>query len=275
MIAITMLCLITMLNCTVYAAEGTVFQVKGQKGKAGETVTVPIEMHSGEDVGGFELTVYYDQDTLEFESLSKGNLIISDESSGLFDYNHKADNASIKIVYAVADTIKADGVIANIKFKLKKDCGEELPIGMGIGQVVDNSASSNEIGGSVSGVNADFQKQIDSQNGTTTEVTDSFSGTEQAGAKEDNTDNAKADGTQDTASVEDNQNESKDKAEKNKNAGADDEEEKDKKAVKKETKVVDDNKNVVITIVIVGVIVIAGISAILIKKKKNGEEGTR
>lgn len=187
----------TMLNCTVYAAEGTVFQVKGQEGKAGEMVTVPIEMHSGEDVGGFELTVYYDKDTLEFESLSKGNLIISDESNGLFDYNHKADNASIKIVYVVADTIKADGVIANIKFKLKKDCGEELPIGMGIEQVVDNSASSNEIGGEVSGVNADFQKQIDSQNGTTTEVTDSSSGTEQAGAKEDNTDNAKADGTQD------------------------------------------------------------------------------
>ncbi len=271
MIAITMLCMITMLNGTVYAAEGTVFQVKGQNGKAGETVTVPIEMHSGEDVGGFELTVYYDKDTLEFESISKGNLIISDESNGLFDYNHKADNASIKIVYVVADTIKADGVIVNIKFKLKKDCGEELPIGIGIGQVVDNSASSNEIAGSVSGVNADFQKQIDSQNGTTTEVTDSSSGTEQAVAKEDNADNAKGDGTQDTASVEDKKEESKDTAEKNKNAGADDKEEKDKKAVKKETKTMDNNKNVMITIVIVGVIVIAGIAAIMIKKK-NGEE---
>lgn len=268
--------MITMLNGTVYAAEGTVFQVKGQEGKAGEMVTVPIEMHSGEDVGGFELTVYYDKDTLEFESLSKGNLIISDESNGLFDYNHKADNASIKIVYVVADTIKADGVIANIKFKLKKDCGEELPIGMGIEQVVDNSASSNEIGGEVSGVNADFQKQIDSQNGTTTEVTDSSSGTEQAGAKEDNTDNAKADGTQDTVSAEDNKKESKDTAAKNKNAGADDKEEKDKKAVKKETKAADNNKNVRITVVIAGVIVITGIAAILIKKKKkNGEEETR
>ena len=271
MIAITMLCMITMLNGTVYAAEGTVFQVKGQNGKAGETLTVPIEMHSGEDVGGFELTVYYDKDTLEFESISKGNLIISDESNGLFDYNHKADNASIKIVYVVADTIKADGVIVNIKFKLKKDCGEVLPIGMGIGQVVDNSASSNEIAGSVSGVNADFQKQIDSQNGTTTEVTDSSSGTEQAVAKEDNADNAKGDGTQDTASVEDKKEESKDTAEKNKNAWADDKEEKDKKAVKKETKTMDNNKNVMITIVIVGVIVIAGIAAIMIKKK-NGEE---
>nr|WP_296102014.1 cohesin domain-containing protein [uncultured Mediterraneibacter sp.] len=268
-IAITMLCMITMLNGTVYAAEGTVFQVKGQEGKAGEMVTVPIEMHSGEDVGGFELTVYYDKDTLEFESLSKGNLIISDESNGLFDYNHKADNASIKIVYVVADTIKADGVIANIKFKLKKDCGEELPIGMGIEQVVDNSASSNEISGEVSGVNADFQKQIDSQNGTTTEVADSSSATEQqAGAEVDNTDNAKIDGTQDTASAEDNKKESKDTAAKNKNAGADDKEEKDKKAVKKETKAADNNKNVRITVVIAGVIVITGIAAILIKKKK-------
>ena len=264
-----MLCMITMLDCTVYAAEGTVFQVKGKEGKAGEMVTVPIEMHSGEDVGGFELTVYYDKDTLEFESLSKGNLIITDESNGLFDYNHKADNASIKIVYVVADTIKADGVIANIKFKLKKDCGEELPIGMGIEQVVDNSASSNEISGEVSGVNADFQKQIDSQNGTTTEVADSSSATEQqAGAEVDNTDNAKIDGTQDTASAEDNKKESKDTAAKNKNAGADDKEEKDKKAVKKETKAADNNKNVRITVVIAGVIVITGIAAILIKKKK-------
>ena len=123
----------------------------------------------------------------------------------------------------------------------------------------------------MSGVNADFQKQIDSQNGTTTEVTDSSSGTEQAVAKEDNADNAKGDGTQDTASVEDKKEESKDTAEKNKNAGADDKEEKDKKAVKKETKTMDNNKNVMITIVIVGVIVIAGIAAIMIKKK-NGEE---
>ena len=114
-------------------------------------------------------------------------------------------------------------------------------------------------------------------NGTKTEVADSSSVTEQqAGAEVDNTDNVKIDGTQDTASVEDNQNESKNKVAKNKNTGADDEDEKDKKAVKKETKAADDNKNAVIIIVIVGVIVIAGISAILIKKKKkNGEEETR
>lgn len=259
----------TILNCTVYAAEGTVFQVKNQKGKAGDTVNIPIEIHSGEDVGGFELTIYYDNNTLEFESLSKGKLIESDDNGGLFDYNHKVDSASIKIVYVVADTVKADGVIANIKFKLKKDCGEELPIGMGIGQVVDNSASSNEISGSVSGVSADFQKQIDSQNGTTTEVAASSSGTEQqTGAEADNTDNAKTDGTQDTASEEDNQNESKDMVAKNKNAGADDKEEKDQKAVKKETKAADNNKNVVMTVAIVGAIVIARIVAILIKKKK-------
>lgn len=253
--------MITILNGTVYVAEGTVFQVKGQKGKAGETVTVPIEMHSGEDVGGFELTVYYDKDTLEFESLGKGNLIISDESNGLFDYNHKADNASIKIVYVVADTIKADGVIANIKFKLKKDSGEELPIGMEINQAVDNSASSNEISGEVSGVNADFQKQIDSQNGVTTKVQDSSSDTGRTVKKENDVNDVKADKAQDTASVEDNKEASKDK------------EEKDNKVVKKET---NNNKSIIVTIVITGVIIIAGIEAILIKrKKKNGKEETK
>ena len=77
---------------SVNASEGIVFHVENQKGKAGDAITVPIEMKSGEEVGGFEITAYYDTDTLEFKELKKGELITEDNS--LFDYNHKAENGS-------------------------------------------------------------------------------------------------------------------------------------------------------------------------------------
>ena len=156
------LCMIFGIGLQAEAAEGTVFRVENQTGKAGDIVTVPIEIHSGTEVGGFELTVYYDKESLEFESLSKGQLI-EEGSSSLFDYNHKEENASVKIVYVVADTVKADGTIALIEFKLKKDFESELPIGMEVDEVVDNSDSSNKIVGEVTGVNKEFQERINKE----------------------------------------------------------------------------------------------------------------
>lgn len=152
------ICLVGIMGISVNASEGTIFHVENQEGKAGDVVDVPIEMNSGEEVGGFEITVYYDSEKLEFQGLKKGDLITEEE--GLFDYNHKAENASVKIVYVVADTVKAEGVIANLTFKLKKDCKNGLPLGVGIGEIVDNSAESNKVSGKVSGVDEAFQAKV-------------------------------------------------------------------------------------------------------------------
>lgn len=155
------MCIVGMIGMNGRASEGTIFHVENQKGNAGETVTVPVEMKDGKEVGGFEITVYYDSETLEFQDLQKGDLV--EEKGGLFDYYHNVERASVKIVYVVADTVKSEGTIANLTFKLKKDCESTLPIGMGVDEVIDNSEESKQITGKVSGVDETFQKQVDVQ----------------------------------------------------------------------------------------------------------------
>lgn len=141
----------------VLAEEGIVFHVKNQAGKAGDQVTVPVELHSGEQVGGFDIKVYYDPESMEFQELQKGELIRED---GLFDYNHKTDEAAVKIVYVVSDTVAADGTIANLVFKLKRDC-ESLPIGMGLKEVIDGSEEGNAVAGQVTGTDPVYQEQAE------------------------------------------------------------------------------------------------------------------
>lgn len=143
---------------SVQASEGIVFQIDSQPGKEGDIVTVPVMIQNGGETGGFDVKVYYDAETLEFQELEKGELIRED---GLFDYNHKTEEASIKIIYVVADSIEADGTIANLTFRLKKDCGNQLPIGMGIEEVIDNSEEGSPISGTVQGADTAFQEQIE------------------------------------------------------------------------------------------------------------------
>ncbi len=151
------MCIMGVLQMDVSAEEGIVFHVKNQTGKAGDAVTVPVELHSGEQVGGFDIKVYYDPESMEFQELQKGELIRDD---GLFDYNHKTDEAAVKIVYVVSDTIEADGTIANLVFKLKRDC-ESLPVGMGLKEVIDGSEEGNELAGQVTGTDPAYQEQAE------------------------------------------------------------------------------------------------------------------
>ena len=79
---------------------------------------------------------------------------------GIFDYNHIEESSEIIVVYVVPDTVKNEGSIVDLKFKLKKDCTEKLPIGMKPDEVVDNTESSNPITGEVSGVDKEFQEKV-------------------------------------------------------------------------------------------------------------------
>lgn len=153
--------LCTLLLCgNTASAEGTTeFHIANQSGKAGDTVTVPVEFHSGEEVGGFQISVYYDTEVMEYQSLEQGNLVV--EEGGIFDYNPITASGEIVIVYVVADTVKADGVVANITFTLKQDCGETLPMGMGVDQLIDSSEESNDLSGSqVTGGDETFQATV-------------------------------------------------------------------------------------------------------------------
>lgn len=244
-----------MMMQNVAYAETTVFQIENQKGKKDETVTVPIEIHSGEEVGGFELSVYYDKEALEFVELNKGKLIENDNNS-LFDYNHKEDKAYIKIVYVVADTVKADGEIVNIEFKLKKDCTDQLPIGMKIDEIVDNTEESNTIAGTATGVDQEFQKIVDGQSKDSADSVENTENTVQTEQEESTSEQEKVTSKEETKNGLKENKTNKEKA---------------VNKVKKETKKKSYSVNK-IRKVIVGMIVIAGILAILIKKKKTKEE---
>lgn len=155
-----LICLMCISGMNVQASEGIVFQINSQPGKEGDMVTVPVMIQNGGETGGFDVKVYYDAEALEFQELEKGELIRDD---GLFDYNHKAEEASIKIIYVVADSIEADGTIANLTFRLKKDCENQLPIGMGIEEVIDNSEEGSPVSGTVEGADAEFQAQVEQE----------------------------------------------------------------------------------------------------------------
>ena len=163
------LCAAFLFGITVHAEGNTEFHVENQTGKAGDVVTVPVQFNTGQEVGGFQISIFYDSEAMEFESLEKGDLII-ENGGGIFDYNHIAESSEIIVVYVVADTVKDEGVIVNLQFKLKQDCGEQLPIAVGVDQLVDNSEESAAITGEVSGVDEVFQTQVMEQTGGNTVV---------------------------------------------------------------------------------------------------------
>ena len=160
-ICIWCICLIWILGDSIFAAGGIEFHVENQAGKAGDLVTVPVELNSGGEVGGFDVKVYYDPESMEFQELKKGELIRDD---GLFDYNHKTEEAAVKIIYVVSDTIEADGKIADLVFRLKKDC-DSLPLGMGLQEVIDGSEEGNKVTGQVSGTDPAYQAQVEQRIG--------------------------------------------------------------------------------------------------------------
>lgn len=154
------LCMVCLFGMNVQAEDVyTEFHVDNQKGKAGDVVTVPVEFNTGQEVGGFQISIYYDKEVLEFQSLEAGDLI-EKAGGGIFDYNHIEESSEIIVVYVVPDTVKNEGSIVDLKFKLKKDCTEKLPIGMKPDEVVDNTESSNPITGEVSGVDKEFQEKV-------------------------------------------------------------------------------------------------------------------
>ena len=86
--------------------------------------------------------------------------LIEEAGGGIFDYNHIEESSEIVVVYVVPDTVKNEGSIVDLKFKLKKDCTEKLPIGMKPDEVVDGTESSKPITGEVSGVDEEFQEKV-------------------------------------------------------------------------------------------------------------------
>ena len=256
------LCAAFLFGMTVQAEGNTEFHVENQTGKAGDVVTVPVQFNTGQEVGGFQISIFYDSETMEFESLEKGNLII-ENAGGIFDYNHIEESSEIIVVYVVADTVKDEGVIVNLQFKLKKDCGEQLPIAVGIDQVVDNSDESAEITGEVSGVDEAFQTQIMEQTGGNTVVAEG-NGANWSGASDSGNEDSEADSSNETADGTENESTSGTETAVHDQSGNESGTNSDKNGEQQNQ----GSLGIVIAAVVAVVIVIAGTAVYFIRKRK-------
>lgn len=155
-----LLCTVLLFGNVAYAEETPTieFQVKNQIGKKGDIVEVPINLTGGNEIGGFQMTIYYDSEEMEFADLKKDELL---GNGGLCDYNHDEQKHSITVVYVTSDTIKAEGTALKATFKLKKDCEKELSLGTIVTEVVDATDESNPVKSQVSGVSKAFQAKIE------------------------------------------------------------------------------------------------------------------
>lgn len=263
-------CMTFLFGMTVRAEGNTEFHVENQTGKAGDIVTVPVQFNTGQEVGGFQISVYYDNDVMEYQSLEPGNLINDNiEEGGLFDYNHIEESSEIIVVYVVADTVKDEGVIVNIDFKLKQDCGEDLPIGMGVDDLVDGSDENNALTGTVSGVDTAFQEKVMEQRAddTATVVASGNSADDTSAGSSDGQEAgdgaADASDSENTTGIEDGNN----KAGQEGKTGADAEISGETDA---ENDATTDGKSIVpIIIGVIVVVVIAAVVIIVVLKKKS------
>ena len=73
----------------------TEFHVDNQKGKAGDVVTVPVEFNTGQEVGGFQISIYYDKEVLEFQEKVVGDLAVVSTDQNKSDRS-KSDDKSDK-----------------------------------------------------------------------------------------------------------------------------------------------------------------------------------
>lgn len=261
------LCVAFLFGITVHAEGNTEFHVENQTGKAGDVVTVPVQFNTGQEVGGFQISIFYDSETMEFESLEKGDLII-ENGGGIFDYNHIAESSEIIVVYVVADTVKDEGVIVNLQFKLKQDCGEQLPIAVGVDQLVDNSEESAAITGEVSGVDEAFQAQVMEQTGGNTVVAEgngaNWPGLTDSGASGDAESEASEGGSSDPAAETENENTSEDET----SAAEQSEQESGGNADENSEQQNPGSMGIVIAAVVVVVIAAAGTAVYFVRKRK-------
>ena len=101
------------------------------EGKQGEEVVVPVRLSDLASLNkvllDYEITMTYDATALEFEGVEGAGL-----TEGFDDSFELKDNVSgsVRIQYLISDDdaqdIKADGVLFNLKFKVKKDAKEGL-----------------------------------------------------------------------------------------------------------------------------------------------------
>lgn len=102
-------------ECQSVKGKKNVFALEGAYGRKEETIVVPLQLCGDVCLCGFDLTVHYDADKLELESVfhEDGDVIFNDETPG-----------EIYLNFASIENVKADVDICWFKFRIIADSGE-------------------------------------------------------------------------------------------------------------------------------------------------------
>lgn len=93
----------------------------------GDDISIPVKIKDNTGIMGFELIISYDTDALEIESIEKGDIL-----SGTFDSNLlTTEDNKVHILWSGVSDMSADGVLFNIKCRVKTDYnGKSIVISM-------------------------------------------------------------------------------------------------------------------------------------------------
>lgn len=105
--------------CEDFTGKPNVFAMSGAYGKKDSSVTVPLQLCGNVCLSGFDITVKFDPDVLELES-------VFNEDGGIV-YNSEREG-QIKINYVSTKNTLGDVDICCFKFKIKSDEKKETPI---------------------------------------------------------------------------------------------------------------------------------------------------
>ena len=99
---------------TVFASSIPMFSIGEVYGKIGETVTVDISVNNNPGFNALKLTLEYDEAIVE---------LVSAENKGITEKMMFTSSQSIKdnpfvMVWASADNVSGDGIIATLTFKV-------------------------------------------------------------------------------------------------------------------------------------------------------------
>ena len=112
--------------CENFIGKSNVFAMSGAYGKKDSSVTVPLQLCGNVCLSGFDITVKYDSDVLELDSVfnEDGGIVYNSERPG-----------QIKINYVSTKNTLGDVDICCFKFKIKSDEKKDTPIEISAGKV--------------------------------------------------------------------------------------------------------------------------------------------
>jgi len=117
--------LFSMISVTPTSAVGVTEIIFGTSmGKAGETVTLPVEIKNNPGIATFRFRITYDTDSLIFLSATEGELL----SKGSFSSLEDSEKGTMTFMWFCTDDLYGDGNIAYLVFKLSDTATGDYPI---------------------------------------------------------------------------------------------------------------------------------------------------